>query len=193
MQVNHRRSTTWQCRAFSAIFASLLGGVALPALAADQILLKLTGIVGDSAVDRHKGEIDLTAYSQAFRNTANFGFGAGGGAGRAACGDISVLKNIDRSSPDLIMHVVTGRHITDGLITFRRTTADGPQEFYTVRLTDVIVDAIEQADPAGEPGLSEKVSLKARQFRFTYRAQLPDGRLGPEQSFGWDCVSNTRL
>ena len=74
--------------------------------------------------------------------------------GRAACGDISVLKSIDRSSPDLIMHVVTGRHIADGVITFRRASRDGPQEFYTVRLTNVIVDAIEQADPAGEPDLS---------------------------------------
>ena len=156
-------------------------------------VIKLAGVLGGSTDSQHKGEIELSSYSQSFRSGANFGAGAGSGAARAACGDITALKNIDRSSPDLIMHVVSGRHIAEGTITFRRTGELGAQEFYTVHLTDVIVDSIQQSDPAGNTGLLEKVSLKARQFRFTFRPQRADGSLAREISFGWDCVSNERL
>lgn len=69
------------------------------------IFLKLDGIRGAATDPRHKDEIDITSYAQAFRNSANFGFGGGAGSGRVSCGDITILKNIDRSSPDLIMHV----------------------------------------------------------------------------------------
>lgn len=162
------------------------------AASAEQIFLKLDGITGGSVDAKHPGEIELISYSQAFRNSTNFGFGSGAGNGRVSCGDITVIKGIDVSSPALIQHVVTARHIATGVITFRRTGAD-QQEYYVVRLTDVVVDAIEQVDPIGEPGINERVSLKARQFRFSFKPQRPDGSLGPEQTFGWDCVSNSRL
>lgn len=188
MSYKSRSSFFRPVRALCVVAGVLLAGAA----SAEQVFLKLDGITGSTVDAKHPGEIELISYSQAFRNTVNFGFGNGAGAGRASCGDITVLKVIDVSSPALIQRVVTGSHIASGVITFRK--AGGlQQEYYVVRLTDVIVDAIEQIDPIGEPGISERVSLKARQFRFSYRPQLPDGTLGPEQTFGWDCVSNTRL
>jgi type VI secretion system secreted protein Hcp len=137
-------------------------------------------------------QIDITSYSQAFRNNLNFGFGGGGGSGRVSCGDITVLKAIDKASPELIGAVVTGRHLVSGLITFR-SSGDGAAEYYKVELSDVLVDAIEQVDPPGDAGLFERVSLKVRQFRFTFRTQKPDGSFTGETQFGWDCASNRRF
>ena len=168
---------------------------AVGALAADTIFLKLDGIRGESTDARHPNEIVVNSYAQAFRNAANFGFGGGGGgAGRVSCGDITVLKDIDRASPDFIMLVTTGRHIPEGTISFTRQAASGPgQDFYIVRLRDVRIDAVEQIDPPGEGGLREKISLKARQFQFTYYPTDARGALGTPVTFGWDCVSNTRF
>jgi len=171
---------------------ALIGAAAIPAAAADQIFLKLDGIRGASTDARHKDEIDVTSYAQAFRNSVNFGFGGGGGSGRVTCGDITVLKNIDRSSPDLIMQVTTGRHIRDGVITFS-TGGERPLDYYTVRMRDIVIDAVEQMDPPGEPGLTEKVSLKVRQFQFTFVPQDNKGLPGAPVTFGWDCASNSRL
>lgn len=193
MQLTDRPSAVRRNRILALLAASGFGCAVLPAAAADQIFLRLAGVLGGSTDSQHKGEIEISSYSQSFRSGADFGAGSGAGAARAACGDITVLKNIDRSSPDLIMHVVSGRHISDGTITFRRTGELGAQEFYTVQLTDVIVDVIQQSDPAGEQSLLEKVSLKARQFRFAFRPQRHDGSLGRGISFGWDCVSNQSL
>lgn len=174
------------------LVSAIAGMFATTGVAADQIFLKLDGIRGASTNERHKDEIDITSYAQAFRNSANFGFGGGGASGRVSCGDITVLKNIDRSSPDLIMHVTTGRHIREGVITFS-AGGDRPLEYYTVRLRDVLIDAVEQMDPPGEPSLTEKVSLKVRQFTFTFVPQDAKGQPGAPVTFGWDCASNSRL
>jgi type VI secretion system secreted protein Hcp len=191
MHITHR-STFTGLLARSLCAGALIGAAATTAAAADQIFMKLDGIRGASTDARHKDEIDITSYAQAFRNSVNFGFGSGGGSGRVSCGDITVLKNIDRSSPDLIMQVTTGRHIRDGVITF---TAGGerPLDYYTVRMRDIVIDAVEQMDPPGEPGLTEKVSLKVRQFQFTFVPQDNKGQTGTPVSFGWDCASNSRL
>ncbi|MFO1220119.1 MAG: type VI secretion system tube protein Hcp [Burkholderiaceae bacterium] len=172
--------------------AALLAACATTAGAADAIYLKLDGITGASTSERHKGEIDISSYAQAFRNAVNFGFGSGAGAGRVSCGDITVLKNIDRATPDLIMHVTTGRHIAQGTITFTRA-GEQPIDYYVVKLRDVLIDAVEQIDPPGEAGLTEKVSMKVRQFQFTYTPQSATGQAGTPITFGWDCASNTRF
>jgi type VI secretion system secreted protein Hcp len=198
---HHPRGVAMLLRSKSTIAGPLARGICLSALigvsattaaAADQIFLKLDGIRGASTDARHKDEIDITSYAQAFRNTANFGFGGGGGSGRVSCGDITVLKTIDRSSPDLIMHVTTGRHIRDGVITFR-TGGERLLEYYTVHLRDILIDAVEQVDPPGDAGLTEKISLKVRQFSFTFVPQDAKGQPGTPVTFGWDCASNSRL
>ncbi len=175
--------------------AVLLGSLCLlaagPATASD-MFLKLNGIDGSSTDDKHPREIEIETFSQSVQSGATFGFGATG-AGKASCGDIVVSKKIDLSSPALIMRVLTGVHVPDGTITFRRPGAER-QEYYIVQLTDIIVNSVEQAD-AAVPGstVKEVIKLKARQFRFNYREQKPDGSLGAVQTFGFDCVSNTRL
>lgn len=62
-----------------------------------------------------------------------------------------------------------------------------------MQLREVLIDAVEQVDPPGEPGLTEKVSLKVRQFNFTYVPQDAKGLPGAPVTFGWDCASNSRL
>lgn len=185
-------SRPWSRRLRQIAVAATALAAAATAVAADQIFLRLDGIRGGSVNERHRDEIDLSSYAQAFRNTLNFGFGGGAGAGRVSCGDITVLKNIDRATPDLIMHVTTGRHIRDGVITFTRS-GERPIDYYVVRLRDVVIDAVEQIDPPGDAGLTEKVSLKVRQFQFSYTPIDEKGGAGAPITFGWDCASNSRF
>ncbi|MBL8323502.1 MAG: type VI secretion system tube protein Hcp [Rubrivivax sp.] len=181
-------------RRFAPLIAATAAATAtFGAAAADQIFLKLDGIRGTATDRNHRDEIEVTSYAQSFRNTVNFGFGSGGASsGRVRCGDVTLLKNIDNATPDLIMHVTTGRHIPEGVITFQRSGAQ-TFDYYIVRLRDVVVDAVEQIDPPGDGTLTEKISLKARQFQFTYVPVDARGAAGTPVSFGWDCVSNTRF
>jgi type VI secretion system secreted protein Hcp len=161
------------------------------AAAADEIFLRLDGIMGGATGAGHQNEIIISSYSQAFSNTTSAATGSGGGAGKVKCGEITVMKNIDKSSPKLIGAVVTGSHIATGDIVFDSTRANGTvSESYHVALTDVVVTDIAQMDHTPQ-GVMEQVTLSARQFKFTFTPTTGVvGIGGAPISFSVDCSTN---
>ena len=177
----------------SVLIAAIAGITPLLASAADDMFLKLGDIRGES-VD---GEIELLSYTQAMAGP--FARGAtSGGAGKAVCGTVTVMKYVDLASPDLVLSALNGRHIPQAVITFRRP-GPKPFEYYKVTLDDVIVAEVEQNDsklnfpnPA-PPRATEKVTLMARRFRYEYTAQNAQGGRGAQPKAGWDCVAASKV
>ena len=182
-----------------AIFAIVGSAVmiATPAIAADEIFLNLLDVRGESTTDGHQNEIVVTSYSQSVSNSSTFAGGGGSGVGKATCGDIVITKPIDRSSPALILKVLTGAVIPSGTLSFRRIGNDGASrgpDYYTVQLTGILITAVEQTDTVGSnSGVQELIKLKARTFLLSYRPQSPTGQFGAPQTFGFDCSTNQRL
>lgn len=119
------------------------------AQAAGDIFLNLlsAGIQGESTSDKHKNEIDILSFSLGFVNQPA-GSGSGGAAGKVACGDIHLVKLIDKSSPSLIGAVMTGKHLKSGVLTFT-TPGEVQQNYYVLSLTDLVVTSISQSDSVG--------------------------------------------
>ena len=149
------------------VAAGAVAPVAAPA--AEDIFLQIRGIKGDATDSKHKDEIVLLSYSQSFTNPVS----SGGSAGKANCGDIKVTKLIDQSSPDLIGGVLSGKNYPSAVITFR-SAGNTQTEYYTVTLTNVVLDAITQSDTTGGSTIVEMVSMSAARFKFEYRAQNAD-------------------
>jgi type VI secretion system secreted protein Hcp len=169
---------------------ALAAAAAAPVAAAAQtdVFLKLDGIMGDSYDAKHKGEIDILSYTQSFSNTARLARGTTSGPGRVTCGAVTVIKNIDKASPQLIRLVTTGAHVPTGVITFRAAGKD-QLEYYKITMTDVVVTEVEQTDePAGT--IAEKVSILADRLLFEYRTGYPTSTT---TTFGWDCVANQKF
>lgn len=169
---------------------AMVASATLPAPATADVFLKLDGIPGESADSKHKDEIDILSYTQSFRQAINRATGAGG-TGKVTCGDITVLKNIDKSSPKLIQYVTTGKHIPKATLTFRTVGGKSQVEYYVVVLEDVLVVAIDQTDQPDPSKIVERVQLNSAKFDFTYREQKIDGTVGGETKFGFDCEKNT--
>jgi type VI secretion system secreted protein Hcp len=178
--------------------ASLLGGIALgvsgavPAQAANELFLTWPGIIGPSTVQGHVGDIELTSYSQNASNTASLGSagtGAGAGAGKAICGEVTVTKRIDSTSPIFLGMVLSGK-VTPGPVTV--TFARGAQDntFYSVSLRRVLPTSITQSDSTGPDKLTETIVFSATEFVFTYTPQLPNGSVGTPVTFRFDCTTN---
>jgi type VI secretion system secreted protein Hcp len=160
------------------------------AAAAEEIFLRLDGIAGGATAAGHPNEIVISSYSQAFSNTSTAVTGGGGGAGKVKCGEIIVMKNIDKSSPKLIGAVVTGNHIATGDIRFDSTRGNGAlAESYHVALTDVVITDIAQMDHTPQ-GVMEQVTLSARQFKFTFTPTTNTGGVGAPITFSVDCSTN---
>lgn len=149
--------------------------------------LKLDGVNGESTADGHAGEIDIKSFSFDAKNTGGTSSGGGGGAGKVSISDFHFNKLYDRSSPVLFKDTATGEHIKSATFTFRRN-GDNPQDFLTIKLSDVLVTGYAQGGTQ-EPPLLESVTLNAGKVEISFKPQNPDGSLGTPVESGWDIKS----
>jgi type VI secretion system secreted protein Hcp len=162
-----------------------------PATALAETFLKLGDIQGESLDSKHKGEIEILSFSQSFVNTFSGGIGGGAGAGKVECGAITMMKNIDASSPFLLKGVATGQHFPASTVTFRSSgLAKTEVEYYTITMQDVFVTELSQTDSADPNRIFEKLVLNARSFEFKYLPTTVKGSVGKPVSFKWDCASS---
>ena len=171
-----------------ALATAAAATVATPAPALADTFLRLGDIQGESTDAKHKNEIDVLSFTQSWINTTTIGPG-GTGSGKVQCGAITLMKNIDKSSPRLLSAVATGQVIPEGRLTFR---TEGAQvvEYYTITLAEVVVNELTQTDMADPARIVEKLVLNARNFKYDYRPQNAKGGLGAPVSFSFDCAAN---
>jgi type VI secretion system secreted protein Hcp len=179
-----------------AVIATVGLAFVLPtqAQAATDLFLTWPGIIGPSTVQGHVGDIELLSYSQNASNTANPDSTGKGGGGKATCGQITITKRLDSTSP-VFLGMVLSERFTAGPVTFSFVKAGTPKDptFYTVTLHHVVPTKIMQSDSTGDDTITETIVLAASQFKFTFTPQLPNGSFGTPVSFGWDCATNRQL
>jgi len=163
--------------------------VAASGAALADTFLRLDGIDGESTDDKHKGEIDILSFTQSWINAGSTGAGGGGGVGKVVCGAVTLMKNIDKSSPQLLKYVVQGKHISDGMITFQGNGKQSP-EYYTIRMSEIFVNELTQTDAADPNRIFEKVVLTAAKFEFEYRLFSDKGAVVTPVKAGYNCKTS---
>jgi Type VI secretion system effector, Hcp len=98
-----------------ALATAAAASIATPVPALADTFLSLSGILGESTDAKHKDEINVLSFTQSWINTMT----TSGNQGKVQCGAITVMKNIDRSSPpDKVVgqwqtHFVRPAHVPD--------------------------------------------------------------------------------
>ena len=150
-------------------------------VSASDMFLKLTGVTGESVDEKHKGEIDVLSWS----------WGMSTGTGKVKRGtiapqciqDLQLTKFTDSASPQLIMQGVLGQTSKEGILTMRKA-GKGQQEFLVIKMSDVIITAVTDAD--SEESNLETVSLAFAKVDLEYRPQKADGSLDAGIHFKYD-------
>ena len=183
--------------------AALAGGTALagtaPVVTAEtvdtrpggamDIFLEIDGIEGESRTPGHEGEIEVLSWSWGMSQSGTTHRGRGGGAGKVSVQDLTIAKQVDKSTPDLYRHCATGRHAPSGTMTIRAPGGDEVIDFLVIDFENIIVTDIQTGGPAGEVP-TETVSLNFAQFTMEYTPQDIDGSPLESVSFGWDIQRN---
>ena len=152
------------------------------------ILLKMAGITGTSQLPGHVGEIILSGFSTMDSSAPPPTSAGGGGAGKPVCGQVTITKAIDQTSPQFLGLLFTGTHTTSATITFQSSNGKTtPSDFYTVDLREVFVTSVAQTDVQADK-VTETIVLQAGQFQFRF---FPTN--GAPVVFGWDCVNLQKL
>jgi len=103
--------------------------------------------------------------------------GSGGsGAGKASLSDISVMKDLDKASPELFKALLTGKHISSAVLTAQKATgAATGAPFLTITFNEVFVTSQQISGSSEIP--SESVSFSYNKIKFDYSTQGEDGTL----------------
>jgi type VI secretion system secreted protein Hcp len=140
--------------------------------------LKLGDIKGESQDEKHKDEIDLLTFDWSVENGGSMSRGGGGGTGKATFADIVFTHHVDKASPALWKACAIGEHIKDGTLTASKS-GKGPQDFLTMKLSDVIVTRVAKSATGGKGNaeIVETVKMQAANVEVEYKPQKADGSL----------------
>lgn len=155
--------------------------------------LKIDSIPGESLDAKHKGEIDVQAWSWGETNPAPPSApGSGGGAGKVQMQDFNFTARMSKASPNLMLACASGKHLKSAVLTARK--AGKPQaEFLTFSLSDILVSAYQTGGAEGEVVPMDSVSLNFSKIQVEYKQQNPDGSLGASIKAGWDVKQNKKF
>jgi type VI secretion system secreted protein Hcp len=155
---------------------------------ASDIFAKIGDIKGESADNKHKGEIDILSFSWGVASSGSIGPGGGGGEGKATFHDLAFTHTIDKASPVLMKACATGEHIKEATIT-QRKAGKGQQEFLIIKMNDVIITSVSMSgSEAG--GSMENISMAFAKVDLEYKPQKADGSLDAGVHFKYDIKAN---
>jgi type VI secretion system secreted protein Hcp len=154
--------------------------------------LKIEGVDGESTDDRHKGQIDIQSFSWGVSNPSTVGPGsAGSGAGKVNFHDISIMKTVDKASPQLFSKAASGEHMKEVVLT-GQMSGENPVQFYQIKMSDVIISSFWQATPEGQIPM-ESVSFDFAKIEIEYMPMSADGTSGEAIKAGWDLKTNVKV
>jgi len=154
-----------------------------------QMFLKLDGIAGESIDARHRGEIDVLGWSWGLSEPAVAPSQSGAASGKVVIQNIVIQKLVDLSSPLLLLSCAEGKRIASGTLTTRKAGANSP-EFLLFKMTDAFVASVAVSAAASDAQPTENVAFGFAKVEFDYSPTLPNGSLGPQESFRWDIAAN---
>lgn len=145
--------------------------------------LKVDGIPGESQDAKHKGEIDVLAFSWGV-SQAKAPSGGGGGAGKAVFDDLLVVARTSKASPLLWLACASGKHVKSAVLTCRRA-GKSPVEFLKITLSDVVVSSYELDGSDEEPPL-DQIGLAYAKIETQYTPVDATGKSQPPAKAAWD-------
>jgi type VI secretion system secreted protein Hcp len=153
------------------------------------MFLKLEGIKGEAADDKHKDEIDVLAWSWGASQSGTTHVGGGSGAGKANFQDVSVTKYVDKSSHALLKAVAVGQHIPSALLTIRKA-GEKPLEYIKFTMKNCLISSVSTGGSGGEDRLTENISINFGNFQYEYTPQKADGSGDSVLPFAFDIALN---
>jgi type VI secretion system secreted protein Hcp len=153
--------------------------------------LRIDGIKGESADERHLEWIEVLSFSWGCSQQAGASqVGSGGrSSGRVDFADITLVKPLDAATPRLFMACAKGTHIKEVILELCRAGGDN-LKWMEYKMSDVTVSGVAvSGDGGGDP--TESVSFNYGKIEQTYTKQKrSDGAGGGNVQAGWDLRAN---
>jgi type VI secretion system secreted protein Hcp len=155
------------------------------------MFIKIGDLKGEAQDEKHKGEIDVLAWSWGMSQSGTTHMGSGGGAGKVSVQDLSFTKYIDLSSTELMLACCNGKHFDEATLIVRKA-GEEPLEYVTIVMKDLIISSVSTGGSGGEDRLTENITLNFATVNVTYAEQSSKGVAGATPTMGWDIAANVK-
>lgn len=141
------------------------------AYASYDYFIKIDSIEGEST-QNHPGEIEISSFSWGMTQYGD-PTGSGVSSGKASFSDLTVTKQVDKTSPKLVDKAALGELIKEVKFTAKESGTVWTHS-YVITLEDAMISSISvSGDSSGE--LMENVSFNYGKISIEYITQTPDG------------------
>lgn len=159
-------------------------------MAVVDFFLKIDGIDGESADEKHKGEIDVIDWNWSESQAGTMAHGGGGGAGKVKMDDFTFTMRVNKASPKLLKACAGGDHIKNAKLTARKA-GKGQQEYLVIKFTDLLVSSFKTGGNANAETIPiDHISLNYAKIEYEYKEQKADGSMGGGIQAGYDLKLN---
>ena len=159
-------------------------GALLPASApaAVDMFLEVDGLRGETQDSKYKDAIDVLAFSWGVSNNSN----------KPNFQDVSATKYVDRTSPELLELVASGRMVATARLTVRKA-GENPIDYLRYCFTGLRFDSVQSGGSGGEDRLTENISFTYSTIVERYTPQDELGKPLPAIFGGWDLLKNLQF
>jgi type VI secretion system secreted protein Hcp len=153
--------------------------------------LKIPEIPGESRTKVHEGEIEIMSWSWGLSVQGGAGSGGGGAAGKPDFQDISVRKQVDRSSPSLAKACVRGEHLREAVLATQGGSSPKVSlDLIVIKLSDVTITGFEEGVEVLGSLPSDSFSIRFAKIDYSYTPQEADGTADSPVRWTWDLKAN---
>jgi type VI secretion system secreted protein Hcp len=163
---------------------------------ATECFLKIEGpdLKGEAQVHGHEDEIEVRSWSWGLSQTGAMHQAGGRGAGKASVRDLTLTKQVDAATPQLVLSCLAGTRFERATLACQRVGGDGSRMPYaTIVMQKVIITAVDDAGASGGEPLTESLNLNFAEVIVRYTRQHADGSSGDEITIGWSIRENRKL
>ena len=155
---------------------------------ASDFLLEVDGIRGESKDAQHPGTIELESFSWGATNPDTGLTGSKERTrGRVQIEPINFTSSVNKASGELMRACWAGTNIKKASL-YVRKQGEKQQDYYVVRMENVIVTAYHSGASNGSLLPADSFSFSFTQVKFEYKAQKPDGSLEAPVTVGYDTL-----
>jgi type VI secretion system secreted protein Hcp len=132
--------------------------------------LIVDGVPGPST--SKSGAIDILSFSFGATQSAVIGAGSSGGearAGRANMQDVHIMKVLDKTSPLLFDHCVSGDYLKKVDIIYDKPMGSAQEDYFKIHLEDALITSIQLSGSNENP--TESISFAFSKVKVSYNPE----------------------
>ena len=142
-------------------------------MAIADMYLKIQGVTGEAEDADHKGEIQIASWSWGLQGSVSAT--SGQATGRTTVGELQLVKNVDRSSPTLMLYLYNNKLINEAQLIVRKA-GKTPLEYFRIELEKARVTSFKIETSGAE--VVERFSLGFQKVKCSYTPQDQTGARG---------------